>query len=65
MNTFNRVMDRSKRNDLRQIVEPLANYICATEQPKTALLTALAVLFNEVEATNRAAVAQFRTYLEN
>ena len=65
MNTFNRLTDRPIRADLLQMVEPLANYICATERPQTALLSALAVLFNEVEATNRAAVAQFRTYQEN
>jgi hypothetical protein len=65
MNAFNRISDRSIRNDLLRMVEPLANYICATEQPKTALMSALAVLFNEVEATNRAAIAQARSFSEN
>jgi hypothetical protein len=65
MNKFNRVSHRPIRNDLLQIVEPLANYICATEQPNAALLSVLAVLFKEVEATNRAALAQSRSYLEN
>lgn len=65
MNTPKRFLDRSKRSDLMRMVEPLANYICATEQPKMALISALAVLLGEVEATNRAAVAQFRSYLEN
>jgi hypothetical protein len=65
MNAVNRFSDRTKPSDLLRMIEPLANYICATEQPKVALLSALAVLFNEVEATNLAAVAQFRTYLEN
>jgi hypothetical protein len=65
MNTFHRVLDRPVRSDLVRMIEPLANYICATEQPRTALMSALAVLFSEVEATNRAAVVQSRTYLEN
>jgi len=47
------------------VIEPLAAYICATEQPKTALMSALAVLFREVEATNTAAAAYFRAYLQN
>jgi hypothetical protein len=57
--------DRSGRSDLRQIVEPLANYICATDQPRKALLSALAALFSEVEATNRAAISCFHSYSEN
>jgi hypothetical protein len=65
MNAINRLAESSNRSDLLRMVEPLANYICATEKPQTALLTALSVLFNEVEATNRAAVAQFRAYMEN
>ena len=65
MKAINRLAESSNRSDLLRMVEPLANYICATEKPQTALLTALSVLFNEVEATNRAAVAQFRAYMEN
>jgi hypothetical protein len=65
MNPFNRISDRSNSKELSRMVEPLANYICATDQPKRALLSALAVLFHEVEATNRAALAQFRSFSEN
>ena len=65
MNTFNRVLDRPQPSDLVRMIEPLANYICATDKPRTALMSALAVLFSEVEATNRAAAIQSRTYLEN
>ena len=56
---------RRLASDLERFVEPLASYICATEQPKTALMSALAVLFREVEATNRAATSHFRTYSIN
>jgi hypothetical protein len=65
MNAINRLAESTTRRDLLRMVEPLANYICATERPQAALLSAMAVLFNEVEATNQAAVAQFRTYMEN
>jgi hypothetical protein len=59
------ISDCSGRNDLRRVVEPLANYICATEQPRQVLLSALAVLFCEVAATNQAAIAHFNSYSEN
>ena len=65
MNPINYSLDRSSRSDLRQMIEPLANYICATDQPRKALLSALATLFREVEATNRAAISHFHSYSEN
>jgi hypothetical protein len=49
--------------DLERVIEPLANYICATEEPHTALKSALAVLLREIDATNRAASAHFRQSL--
>jgi hypothetical protein len=64
MNRFNYASDRIG-NDLERVVEPLASYICATEQPKTALMSALALLFREVEITNRAALAHFQANLQN
>jgi hypothetical protein len=65
MNRFNSVTQRLSRNDLEQVIEPLASYICACEQPKTALMSALALLFREVEGTNRAALAHYQAYLQN
>ena len=65
MNQFNRILESSIGNELERVVEPLASYICATEQPKAALMSALAVLFREVEATNRAAATHFRSYSMN
>jgi hypothetical protein len=65
MNRIQYALNRSSGSELRQIVEPLANYICATERPKTALVSALRVLFAEVEATNQAATRHFRNILEN
>ena len=65
MNALNRVLDGPSGKDLERVVEPLASYICAVEQPKAALLLALAVLFREVAATNRAATTHFNAYSVN
>lgn len=65
MNDIKCTLDHSARSDLRRMVEPLANYICATEQPRKALASALAALFSEVEATNRAAISHFHLYSKN
>jgi hypothetical protein len=65
MNRLNHVTERTVGSDLERVIEPLASYICATEQPKTALMSALALLFREVEGTNRAALAHFRSCLQN
>jgi hypothetical protein len=48
--------------DLERVIEPLASYICATDQPRTALLAALALLFNEVDQTCRAANGQIAAF---
>jgi hypothetical protein len=65
MNNVNRLQNRTDGIDLRQMVEPLASYICATDEPKRALMSALAALVHEVESTNRAAVGHFHTFSEN
>jgi hypothetical protein len=62
---MNRTMGPTTRTNLERVVEPLASFICATEQPRAALASALAILFNEVEQTNRAANAHFATISEN
>jgi hypothetical protein len=63
MNAINRVREASAHRDLERVIEPLASYICATNEPKMALKSALVVLLREVAATNRAADAHFRTNL--
>ena len=65
MNRCNFAVDRSIGKDLERVIEPLAAYICATEQPTRALMTALAALYREVEATNSAAAAHFQAYMQN
>jgi hypothetical protein len=65
MNSTNRLSKYSISSDLERVIEPLASYICATEQPRSALKSALAALLREVEATNSAAVTHFRGLLTN
>jgi hypothetical protein len=48
---------RTTANDLRRVIEPLASYICATDQPEVVLNLAYSVLFNEVAQVNRVAEA--------
>jgi hypothetical protein len=64
MNT-NRLKNRPAILDLRQMVEPLANYICATDEPKRALMSALATLVHEVESTNEVALTHFHAFSQN
>jgi len=65
MNNVTLVFERATISELKRAIEPLANYICATDQPQTALKSALALLFREVEATNRVARRQVRTCRQN
>jgi hypothetical protein len=48
-------------SDLERVIEPLASYICATDQPMAALNQVLAVLVHEVEQLNRTAKAHLAT----
>lgn len=56
---------RSTGADLKKIVEPLANYVCAAQQPKQAMLLVMSILRHEVELTNRMASSHYRSYSEN
>lgn len=59
MNATNITLERTPSRDLAQVIEPLASYICAADRPQETLLSALAVLFDEVEGTNKAALMHF------
>jgi hypothetical protein len=65
MNNVNFLRERMSGSELARVIEPLASYICATDRPQTALKSALALLFREVEATNRTARTHFRSCLQN
>jgi hypothetical protein len=62
---IHRSLGSATEGNLERVVEPLASFICATERPRAALASALAMLFSEVEQTNRAAKAHFATISEN
>jgi hypothetical protein len=51
----NREPRRATPADLRQVIEPLASYICASDRPRAALSLAFAVLADEVTQLNRVA----------
>jgi hypothetical protein len=65
MNAINLDFELPVASDLERVIEPLASYICAADQPRAALLSALAVLFSEVEQTNRAALAHFGAHFHS
>ena len=65
MPKINRELGLTTARDLERVVEPLASFICATERPRAALMSALALLFSEVEQTNTAANAHFANFSEN
>lgn len=52
---------RIPNRELAQIIEPLANLICAADRPREALLSALTVLFDEVEGTHKATLLHVAT----
>jgi hypothetical protein len=60
MNRITNHFETKQRSELDQVVEPLANYICATERPNAALRSVLTALLRSVEETNRLAKNHFR-----
>jgi hypothetical protein len=65
MNRANIELERTSDSGLERVIEPLASYICATERPRAALMSALVVLVSEVCHTNRTAHLHISTFLEN
>jgi hypothetical protein len=61
MNATLSAAQRPISNELKRVIEPLASYICATDKPNSALWSALALLFREVEATNGVAATHVRS----
>ncbi len=62
---INRASRWAPESNLERVIEPLASFICATDRPRATLISALAILFNEVEQTNRAANSHYATVSEN
>jgi hypothetical protein len=65
MAKINRTLGGAADDNLERVVEPLASFICATERPRAALASALAILMSEIEQTNRAARGHFAAISEN
>jgi hypothetical protein len=59
MNANNRVLEWLPNSELANVVEPLADFICASEQPEAVLRSILTVLCRQVNATNGLAASHF------
>ena len=65
MNKIDRETERAIERELERVIEPLASYICATDQPQAVLISAVAVLVSEVCHTNKAANAHITTFSQS
>lgn len=50
-------VSRAQHSELERLIETLASAVCATEQPRTVLLSSAARLNREVRETNRLATS--------
>ena len=64
MNNIKSSTTQTPAFDVNPIVEPLASFICAAEEPVTVLKLAIAALYRQIEQTNRTANAHLETLLE-
>ncbi len=51
--------------DVDRVIEPLASYLCATEQPERVLKLALDALYSRIEQTNRTADEHLAAFRES
>ncbi len=63
MNANKRVLEWLPNSELANVVEPVADFICASEKPDVVLRSILAVLRRQVHATNGIAERHFATSL--
>jgi hypothetical protein len=61
MNSTNTQIQKTTNHDLTKVIEPLASYICAADRPRDTLLSALSVLFDEIQGTHKATLMHFAT----
>jgi len=59
-----RTTTRTADREMQRVIEPLASYINATNQPLTTLMSALRALASEVRKTNRAASMHVTAFTE-
>ena len=62
MNTPGLEFDAPADHALHQVIEPLASYICAADQPRATLVSVLKRLLSEVEQTNSAALGHLHAW---
>jgi len=60
MNRISNHFETKQRSELDRVVEPLADYICATERPAAVLRSVFSALLRSVEETNRLAKSHFQ-----
>jgi hypothetical protein len=65
MNKEDRQKGRATKATLNRLIEPLAAYICATDQPNNALIWALGILLDEVGQNNHTAQDHLAVISEN
>jgi hypothetical protein len=53
---------RPPAGDLKRVIEPLASYICAADQPRAVLNLVFSALFHEVAQVSREARAHVATF---
>jgi hypothetical protein len=61
MQAINRILNLTPDSRLTEVVEPLADFICASEKPDVVLRSVLAVLRRQIHATNGLAASHFAT----
>lgn len=59
MNSVSRILERSTDRELAEVVEPLADLVCASEKPEVILRSILTVLHRRIQATNNLASAHY------
>ena len=64
MNSYIGIRTSAAEREMQRVIEPLASYINATNQPMSTLMSALRALANEVKKTNRAASVHVNAFTE-
>jgi hypothetical protein len=59
MYAINRVLQWTPESELTQVVEPLADFICASEKPDVVLRSVVAVLRHQIHMTNDLAATHY------
>jgi hypothetical protein len=61
----NRPLDRQAEADLKRLIEPLADYICAANRPSVALVWTLIFLLHDTSQIHALATEHLQTLKEH